>query len=96
MLSFKNRKTASEVLTTAGITLTTAGLLSIYLVWLVNFSRYMYIEDLQLGFNDEMMRLITQYSPADKAIFLAGAIIALLGIVAVIAARISARKKSVS
>lgn len=93
MLSFKNRKTASEVLTTAGITLTTAGLLSIYLVWLVNFSRYMYIEDLQLGFSDVMMRLITQYSPADKAIFLAGGVIALLGVAALIDARISVGKK---
>jgi len=74
-----------------GAALLTAGLYSIVTLLYSLFARYMYVEDLKLGLEEDTVFLLTRITPVDRGILIFGGILALLGITALIAAIVRGR-----
>lgn len=80
-----------RALIVVGVALVTAGLYSIVTLLFSVFARYMYVEDLDLGLDENMVFVLTRITPTDRGILILGGILALLGVAALIAAAIRGR-----
>lgn len=76
----------------AGLLLATNGLCAIHVAWGTNFARYMHIERLRLGFNDELMEQLTDYSLIEYGYMGLGLLAFFAGIVCLVFAWLIYRK----
>jgi|NGEPerStandDraft_5_1074534.scaffolds.fasta_scaffold13544_3 uncharacterized membrane protein HdeD (DUF308 family) len=77
-----------RALVVVGVALLTAGLYSIVTLLYSVFARYMYVEDLDLGLDENTVFLLTRITPIDRGVLILGGILALLGVAALIAAAV--------
>ncbi|WP_454117957.1 hypothetical protein [Microbacterium lacticum] len=80
-----------RALIVVGVALVTAGLYSTVTLLYSVFARYMYVEDLDLGLDENTVFVLTRITPTDRGILILGGILALLGVAALIAAAIRGR-----
>lgn len=80
-----------RALIVVGVALVTAGLYSIVTLLYSVFARYMYVEDLDLGLDENTVFVLTRITPTDRGILILGGILALLGVAALITAAIRGR-----
>lgn len=80
-----------RALVVVGTALLTAGLYSILTLLYSVFARYMYVEDLDLGLEENTVFLLTRITPTDRGILILGGILALLGVAALIAGVVRSR-----
>lgn len=78
-------------LVVAGAALVAAGLSAIFVIVLSVFARYMYVEDLGLGLDENTMFLVTRISPADRGIVIFGGALIVAGAAALIASALRRR-----
>jgi multisubunit Na+/H+ antiporter MnhB subunit len=72
-----------------GVALLAAGVSSVMTLWSSSFARFMYFEDRGMTQVAEIARDI----PADRGLFFFGGILALIGVAALIAAAVVARRR---
>ncbi len=82
-----------RALVVVGVALLAAGLYSIVTLLYSGLARYMYVEDLELGLDENTIFALTRITPTDRGILILGGILALLGIAALIAAAVRGRHR---
>ena len=82
-----------RALVVVGVALLAAGLYSIVTLLYSVFARYMYVEDLDLGLDENTIFALTRITPTDRGILILGGILALLGVAALIAAAVRGRHR---
>lgn len=82
-----------RVLILVGVTLLTAGLYSIVTLLYSVFARYMYVENLDFGLDENTVFLLTRITPTDRGILILGGILALFGVAALVAAFVRGRHR---
>lgn len=80
-----------RALIVVGVALLTAGLYSIVTLLYSVLARYMYVEDLDLGLDENTVLVLTRITPTDRGILILGGLLALLGVAALIAAAVRGR-----
>ena len=85
------QKARIRALIVVGVALVTAGLYSIATLRSSAFARYMYIEDLDLGLDENTVFLLTRITPVDRGILILGGVLTLLGAAALISAAVRGR-----
>jgi hypothetical protein len=83
-----------RALVVVGVALLATGLYSIVTLLYSVFARYMYVEDLDLGLDENTVFVLTRITPTDRGIFILGGILGLLGVAALIAAAVRGRRRS--
>lgn len=82
-----------RALIVVGVTLLTAGLYSLVTLLYSVLARYMYVENLDLGLDENTIFLLTRITPTDRGILILGGILALLGVAALVAAFVRGRHR---
>ncbi len=77
-----------RALVVVGVALLAAGVSSVVTLWCSSFARYMYIE--RLGLDGTRAAAIARITPVDRGLLISGAILALLGAAALVAAAVLA------
>lgn len=80
-----------RALVLVGVALLAAGGYSAVTLLYSVFARYMYVEDLDLGLDENTIFLLTRITPTDRGILVLGGILSLLGVAALIAAAVRQR-----
>ena len=68
-----------------------AGVYSVMTTFYTLFARYMYVEDLELGLDENTLFAVTRVTPVERGIVIIGIVMALVGIAALVSAAIRAR-----
>ncbi|GGH44683.1 hypothetical protein [Microbacterium album] len=83
-----------RALVVVGVALLATGLYSVATLFFSIFARYMYVEDLDLGLDENTVFVLTRITPTDRGIVILGGILALLGVAALVAAAVRGRRRT--
>lgn len=75
-----------RTLVVVGVVLPATGLCSAATRWYAMLGRYLYVEDLELGLDEDTIFALTRITPTERGITIAGGVLALLGVAVLISA----------